>query len=200
MSPQSGSQWSVPVYSCAASVRATVRKVAFRDNGTGLAALKVTATERKTYSLSNIPLWGVENMNGTSLMDAQPLWGLLGPSNTSGAISSLAANMSTVRQEDLRLPGIVNAHSVLGGIDYIPSTPGQNLPGVDFHVQALQNAFTIARPGSVGYAGYADYSGMTGLALYTKWRNLSASAEGAAAIIKLVWTDIAAKSVVGTKG
>ncbi|GAB1316942.1 Peptidase A1 domain-containing protein [Madurella fahalii] len=200
LSPQPGSQWSVPVYSCAASVRATVRTVTFRYNGTGLADLKVTAAERKTYSPANIPLWAVENMNGTRLMDAQPLWGLLGPSNASAAVSSLAANLSTVRQEDLRLPGIVNAHSILEGNDYILSNRGQNLPGVDFHVQALHNAFAIARPGSVGYAGYADYSGMTGLALYTKWKELSVSAEGAAAIIKLVWTDIAANSVVGTKG
>lgn len=75
---------------------------------------------------------------------------------------------------------------------------------MDFYVQALQNAFTIANPGSLGYAGYAgyaDYSGLTaGLALYRKWQALSMNAVGAAQIVNLVWTDIAANSVVGTRG
>ncbi|KAG7287153.1 hypothetical protein NEMBOFW57_006658 [Staphylotrichum longicolle] len=202
LSPQPGSTWSIPVYSCAASVRATIRTVAFRYNGTGFAALKVTSARPKTYaSPSDVPLWAVEDMHSTILRDAQPLWGLLGSSNTTTAIPpALAANISTARQASLRLPGFLTADSIIGGNDWVSSKIGQNLPGVDFYVQALQNAFTIAAPGTVGYEGYTDYSGMTGLALYTKWKRLSASAEGAAEIIKLVWTDIAANSVVGTKG
>lgn len=140
-------------------------------------------------------------MHSAILRDAQPLWGLLGSSNTTTAVPpALAANISTTRQLSLRLPGFLTADSIVGGNDWVPSKIGQNLPGVDFYVQALQNAFTIAAPGTVGYEAYTDYSGMTGLALYTKWKRLSASAEGAAEIIKLVWTDIAANSVVGTKG
>ena len=136
-------------------------------------------------------------MHSTTISTAQPLWGILSP-NT----SPLPQNISTTQQPSLRLPGLITAAGILSrGNDYILPTAGQNLPAVDFYVQALQNAFTISSPGTVGYEGYADYSGLTaGLALYGKWQNLSASADGAAQILKLVWTDIAANSVVGTKG
>ncbi|SPQ25308.1 977e06de-1174-4cee-afc6-2ce7c3bfd637 [Thermothielavioides terrestris] len=200
-SPQPGSQWSIPVYSCAASVHATIRTVTFKYNGTGLAALNVTAATPKSYaSPSDIPLWAVEDMHTTTLASAQPLWGLLGPANAT-IPPALAKNLTTVQQPTLRLPGTLNPDLLLiNGPDYIPAKEGQNLPGVDFYAQALQNAFAITRPGAVGYEGYADYSGLTSLALYTKWRYLSATAAGAAQIINLVWTDIAANSVVGTRG
>ena len=189
-----------PHHSCAASVRARIRTVTFQYNGTGLEALRVTAANPKIYpSPSETPTWAVENMQSRPLSDAQPLWGVLGGSGTQ-VPASLAANMSIAQQESLRLPGVLTALSGFEGNDYLISRQGQNLPGVDFYVKALQNAFTIASPGSVGYEAYGDYSGMTGLALYSKWQNLSTSPGGAAAIINLVWTDIAANSVVGTKG
>lgn len=81
----------------------------------------------------------------------------------------------------------------------MPST-GQNLPGVDFYFQSLASALSINRPGGTGYQGYADYSGKTSGALYAKWQNLSTSADTAAKILDLVWTDVAANAVVGTKG
>jgi hypothetical protein len=140
-------------------------------------------------------------MHTTRLSEAQPLWGIL-PPNTAAIPPSLANNLTTTRLPSLRLPGILTSTTslLLTSNDYNPSRLGQYLPAVDFYGQALQNAFTIRRPGSVGYEGYADYSGMTGLALYKKWQALSKSAEGAAEIVKLVWTDIAANSVVGTRG
>lgn len=63
LSHQPGSQWSIPVYGCAASVRAAILTVTFQYNGTGFAALKVTSAQPKTYpSASSHPLWAVENM------------------------------------------------------------------------------------------------------------------------------------------
>jgi hypothetical protein len=38
------------------------------------------------------------------------------------------------------------------------------------------------------------------MALYAHWQNLSSDAESAASIVNLIWTDIAAATVVGTKG
>ncbi|KAK3902365.1 hypothetical protein C8A05DRAFT_33927, partial [Staphylotrichum tortipilum] len=195
LDPQPGSHWSVPVYSCAASVRATVRTVHFAHNGTGLAGLSVVSTDR----LATSPTWAVETIDPatTKLITAQPYWGL----SPAAVPRELVGNFSAVRQDSLNLPGLLLPTSILlTSNDYFPIKPGQNLPALDFYPQALQNAFSIARPGAPGYEGYADYSGMTALAMYSKWRGLSGDAAGAAQIVKLVWTDIAANSVVGTKG
>ncbi|EAQ87388.1 hypothetical protein CHGG_04007 [Chaetomium globosum CBS 148.51] len=198
LSPDPGSQWSLPAFSCAASVRATIRTVTFQHNGTGLAALHVLSAAPKTYpSPADHPHWAVENMGPTNLWNAQPLWGILPPSQSAPPPT---LNLTTVRQPTLRLPGIVTAESALSGGDYVSAKQGQNLPGVDFYVRALQNVFGIRRPGAVGYEGYADYSGQSSLALYRKWQGLSGSAEGVAEVVRLVWTDIAANAVVGTKG
>ncbi|KAL2171503.1 hypothetical protein VTG60DRAFT_2671 [Thermothelomyces hinnuleus] len=200
LSPQPLSNWSVPVYSCAASVRATIRTVTFRHNGTGLAGLRVTAAQPKTYaSPAEHPVWAVEAMPREYMIrDAQPLWGLLAES----APPALRNNLSTVRQPWLRLPGLVNSidSPLSNGLDYVANRPGENLPGVDFYALALQNAFGVARPGSGLYSLYGDYSGLTSLAMYSKWRNLTSSEAGAAHLLRLLWTDIAANSVVGTKG
>ena len=199
LSPEPGSQWSLPAYSCAGSVRATIRTVTFQHNGTagaGLADLQVLSAVPKTYpSPADHPTWAVEDMKSTTLWNAQPLWGILPHSQSAPPL-----NLSTVRQPTLRLPGIVTAESAITGGDYVSAKAGQNLPGVDFYVRALQNVFGIRRPGAAGYEGYADYSGRTSLALYRKWQELSGSAEGAAEMLGLVWTDIAANAVVGTKG
>ncbi len=171
----------------------------FQYNGTGFSSLSITSAVPKTYnSTTPPPTWAVETLpSPLTISDTQPLWGLF-PSN-----SSLPnTNISTLPAASLRLPGLVSSLTAVSrSLDYVPSIAGQNIPGVDFYVQALQNAFTIASPGTVGYEGYADYSGLTsGLALYGKWQGLSKTPEGAAQILRLVWTDVAANSVVGTKG
>jgi hypothetical protein len=77
----------------------------------------------------------------------------------------------------------------------------QNLPGVDFYRQSLYEALTVVPLGKTGYQGQLpDYSGQTSLALYAKWQNMTLSANGTAGIINLIWTDLAANIVVGTKG
>ena len=205
LSPQPGSAWTIPLYSCAASIRATIRTVTFQHNGTGLAALKVTSATPKTYpSPDETPLWGVEDTHTYSLGAAPPLWGILGTGASAADIIPAALsthrNLTTILSPSLNLPGVLTQDSSITGTDFSPIKTGQNLPGVDFYTSALQNTFTIRRPGSLGYEGYGDYSGRTGLALYKKWQRLSENAEGAAEIVKLVWTDIAANSVVGTKG
>ncbi|KAK4140255.1 uncharacterized protein C8A04DRAFT_15115 [Dichotomopilus funicola] len=219
VSPQPGSAWTLPVYSCAASVRATIRTVTFRYNGTGLAALNATSAPAKSYpSLADQPLWAVESIPfPAKISNVQPLWGILGlgaNTTTSTAVPpSLAANLTAYRGPFLNLPGILTSTlSPLHSYDYVDPVAGQNLPGVDFYVQALINAFNIIRPGSAGYAQYADYSGLTSLALVTKWRALLGAGGGnsgrvedggaatAGKVLQLVWTDIAANAVVGTKG
>ncbi|PVH69081.1 hypothetical protein DL98DRAFT_182905 [Cadophora sp. DSE1049] len=195
-----GSPWSIPIYSCASTVKATIRTVTFQYNGTGIEALKVNTTTPKTYQdRKNLPLWGVEDLQSLTFGYAQPLWGVLGTSNST-TIPTAPYNISTVSQESLYLPGFLDQYSMLlNGPQPVPIT-GQNLPGVEFYYQALASALSISKPGNTGYQGFADYSGKTSLALYAKWQNLSSSADSASRILDLVWTDLAANAVVGTKG
>ena len=196
--PDPGSQWEVPVYSCASSISATIRDVSFVYNGTSFGALKATSAKPKQYpNPSDLPLWAVEDMHDMTILQAQPLWGVIGPANST-VRESLKANISTISQESLRLPGIMNEYSFFNTLgDPVSSKIGENLPGTSFYAQALLNAFNIGRPSAVSYG---DYSGQTQLALYALWQNLSSTATDASSIVNLVWTDIAANSVVGTKG
>lgn len=159
----------------------------------------MSAEPKKYADASEYPLWAVENMHGLEILNAQPLWGIVGPSNAT-VPEALRTNVSTVALESLRLPGIMNDYS------YLLSEPdprammgiqGQNLPGVDFYAQALRNAFNTRRGTELSFG---DYSGQTQLALYALWQNYSSKATDASNIVNLIWTDISANAVVGTKG
>lgn len=127
----------------------------------------------------------------------QPLWGIVGPACAT-VDQSIRNNVTTMSQESLRLPGLINDDTLLlTGQSFTPNDAGQNLPGVNFYSQALRSAFSISMPSRMSYG---DYSGQTQFALYAKWQNLSADAGSASDIINLIWTDIAANAVVGTKG
>lgn len=80
------------------------------------------------------------------------------------------------------------------GISNSPSY--QNFPGTDVPSRALITAYDIDGRLSTGVA---DYSGKTNIAMYVKWQEYSRSVSTTAKIINLVWTDIAANSLVGTK-
>lgn len=135
-----------------------------------------------------------------AIKDIQPLWGIIGTGNAS-VPDDLKSNVSTLTHESLFLPGMSNVYSLTeNSFSQSATKIGQYLPGINFYTQAVFNAYNIARPGRTGYSGFGDYSGRTSLALYKKWMELSTSASSAANIINLVWTDVAANTVVGTKG
>ncbi|KAK6535729.1 hypothetical protein TWF694_002178 [Orbilia ellipsospora] len=178
-----GSLWTIPLYSCISVTKATIKTVSFLFNGSDdLSALTVTDLADKVYLNDELkPLWGVENTELT-LNGVSPLWGLIAPD------MEKKLNISTVRKESLYLPGYVQ------GIG--PSANGyQNLPGVDFPPDALAAAYDIG----FSALGVEDYSGLTNLRLYSMWQNLSQNPTSAADILNLVWTDVAANSVLGTK-
>ncbi|OAP60410.1 hypothetical protein AYL99_05412 [Fonsecaea erecta] len=181
-----GSKWTVPLYSCISTSKARIKTVYFRFNGSDdLSGLTVTNISDKVYpNESSKPLWGVEKTDMV-LADVNILWGLLsGPDQ--GNVS-----VTTLRKEFLYLPGYAS-----GGAG-APFTVGyQNLPGVDFHIGALGVLYNIAP--STGNT-LTDYTGKTSLAMYRLWQDLSRTPETAARILNLVWTDVAANSVVGTR-
>ena len=194
-----GSSWSAPVYSCAASVKANIREVTFKYNGTGLDALTVVgATPKKYPSDASLPVWGVEDMKTIELQTASPGWGVLGMANATN--DEHPYNITTVTKESLYLPGYYDQYSdMLNGRLPAPNT-AYNFPASDFYPQALASAAIVQRSNSRGFQGFQDYSGQTSVALFAKWQGLSSSSGGAAKIINLIWTDIAANAVVGTKG
>lgn len=127
------------------------------------------------------PLWGVENA-GERFKNAKPLWGLVNPDHESDV------NLFTLRKESLWLPGFNSrARGVL-------NRGYQNLPGVDFYSDVLTDMYNM---GSLLKG--TDYSGKSNLAMYRLWQDLSRTPTSAARILNLIWTDIAANAVVGTK-
>ncbi|KFX91614.1 hypothetical protein O988_07668 [Pseudogymnoascus sp. VKM F-3808] len=201
------SSWSTPIYSCATTVKATVRTVSFQYNGTTLSSLSVNETRPKSYPEPvDLPLWGVEDLKAPMTMEGtSPMWGILGQANST--LPSTRYNISTLAKESLYLPGYLD-WGLTNGIYATPTTGGKNLPGTDFYAQALQNALSIVKPGriskadkpDIGWNGAADYSGLNSFALFVKWQKLSRTPADAAKIINLVWTDVSANTVVGTKG
>ncbi|KAF4221541.1 hypothetical protein CNMCM5878_008789 [Aspergillus fumigatiaffinis] len=179
-----GSYWSIPLYSCTTGIKASIKTVSFKFNGTDdLSGLKVTNITPKAYhNDSSKPLWGVEN-TGLNLRDAFPLWGLVLPETAS------QLNLSTLRQEHLWLPG----SGELGTFSTLPN--GDNLPGMGFYKDVLAGTYDV--PGGVHSF---DYSGATNYALLKRWGQLSRTAGGTAQILNLVWTDLAANYVLGTRG
>jgi hypothetical protein len=180
-----GSQWTLPMYTCATGVKASVKEVSFRYNGTdGLKSLAPFSIQEQTNP-SNPVTWGVEN-TAMMLADGSPLWGLV------SASTQTSPELSVVQSPYLYLPGDVS-------IATLPTAGTlQNLPGVEFYSDALNTIFQLDSLGSL-WIGLADYTGKTNLGIYAKWQNLSRTAGGAANILNLIWTDIAANAVVGTK-
>jgi hypothetical protein len=168
------------MYSCMSTAKATIKTVSFRFNGTedDLAGLEVVSLKDKTYpNDESKPLWGVENTS-MYLKDGGPLWGLISKD------MEKVLNITTVRKESLYLPG---SDPILGT---------ENNPGADFAATALGMAYGRVTDS----AGAVDYSGKANLAMYKKWQELSKTPETSAKILNLIWTDIAANMVVGTKG
>jgi len=170
------------MYSCISSVKASIKTVSFRFNGSDdLSGLIITSIAPKSYpNNASKPLWGIENSD-IPLRDARPLWGLVAPESAS------RLKLDTLRRESLYLPGYADGSGTIGF---------QNMPGTDFPLLALADSFSI---GSYSL-NRVDYSGASNLAMYRIWQELSRNASDAGKILNLIWTDIATNLVLGTKG
>lgn len=180
-----GTDWTVPLFSCASAAKATIKTVDFQYNGTdGFDSLKVLGVRAKTYeSEDQKPLWGIERTE-MNLQHGSPLWGLV------SARYQGNKDISVIRNEELWLPGYQ-------GMAESP-TRYDNTPGANFHTDALTVVYNIS-PSTIKSTIF-DYSGLSHLAMYAKWQELSREASTASNILNLVWADVAANSVVGTRG
>ncbi|KAJ6789036.1 hypothetical protein PWT90_07835 [Aphanocladium album] len=180
-----GSRWSQKLYACASNVKATIKAVAFsynRTDGHFETLIARTVDDKQYYDNNSVPVWGVEDTgNRYAVGEIGLVWGLVSP-QYEGKV-----NVSTVRQPSLYLP----AHgSMISALMYT----SQNLPGSDFSSGALARVYC-----PLDCEGW-DYSGVQNLDMWVRWQNLTASAEKASLIPNLIFTDIAASAVTGSRG
>ena len=178
-----------PIYSCASTTKATIKTVRFRYNSTrnereSMNGLEVLNIIDKVYTSDNDrPLWGVEDIN-MSVFLVNPLWGIIDPSRKD------SVTLSSVRAEGLYLPA---GRSLLGwgGYNMPDFTPAITGPGKAWRfVYESKRSYEERLP---------DYSGYASAMLSKKWDNLSHTAEGAAQILNLIFTDYAANMLTGTR-
>ncbi|KAG0637146.1 hypothetical protein HOY80DRAFT_1085610 [Tuber brumale] len=172
-----GSNWSRPIYTCATAIKASVKVVTFSMNGTHiLENLRVDKVVPKNYSsVSVMPVWAIEN-SGMDMNDSYPFWGIVDQKYKD------APQLWTIQREHLWLPSVYRT-AALARIQPSDSLSLLTVPG-----QALGMIRTND-----------DYSGKRNFALLSKWRKLSETQNSVALIPNLIWTDIVANNLVGTK-
>lgn len=177
-------------------------------NGTSsLNDLSIVDVQSKNYTNSSLPLWGIEIAGGNyTIADINLFWGVVDDSliNISVIQTSRAAEIylpATTHSitygqiYDSFASGIAfsaawnsvyeNAAAVRGtAIDFIPRCTSLQLRQMSTFANTLHPR---------------SYSGETNYGLTLKYRNLSRTPAGAANIMNLIWTDLAAFFAVGTK-
>ena len=163
--------------------------------------------QSKNYTNSSLPLWGIEIADGNyTIEDINLFWGFVDDSLIN--VSAIQTN----RAAEIYLPA--TTHSTTFGLIYdsfasgIAFTAAWNSvyehaaavrgTAIDFiprcaslHLRQLSTFANTLHPRS--------YSGETNYGLTLKYRNLSRTPAGAANIMNLIWTDLAAFFAVGTK-
>lgn len=176
---ETGSTWRHPIYTCASTIQASLKRVSFLVNGTAdLKNLQVVSVDDILYPANESkPLWAVEK-TGMQISEVEPIWGLV-DERYEGHES-----LWTLRGSRLLLPA--------GAAWGIGSATSDSLAGAGFPLNALMAAYT-------GLAAHYDYTGKGSYAIATRWKELSGSLETVAAIPGLIWTDIMANMVMGSR-
>ncbi|PFH56544.1 hypothetical protein XA68_16344 [Ophiocordyceps unilateralis] len=185
-------------YACASAVKAVIKSVGFTYNGTTphLEGLQVTDIRDKQYEDGeSMPLWGVEDTRDAhGKGPLSPLWGIISPEYADGP------NLTTYRQPSLYLSGPMTG----SGVQVDAFGEFGNLAGIHFAGQMMRSAYCTDDSrnewNQTACPRIFDYHGRTSMALQEKWVKLTASAETASTIPNLIFTDLAANAVTGTKG
>ena len=194
-----GSEWSIPLYSCATASRATIKTVEFLvTGGGGLPSLQVKSIAPKEYkSEDDHPIWGMED-SGMRITEIPTIWGLVSEKYAK------YPNVSTIKQPSFYIPGYAGDGAFATGSGVFfgpPDTLSQNLPGHDFPVMVSNTIYqSDSISGIMSDSWPVDMVGRGTLGLYARWSDLSRNASSVGTIIDLIWTDLAASGVVGTKG
>ncbi|KAK4461311.1 hypothetical protein QBC42DRAFT_330110 [Cladorrhinum samala] len=194
---EKGSKWSSPLYTCASSLRATIKTVHFSVNGTGIAGLNVLRVAPKTYAAdgSDAPLWGLEDW-GLRLDQFSPIWGLVSPE------MAKKPNVTSVRKPHFNLIG-TSIEAGLPSLLNLEDTQSDNLAGASFAQTVMNTVFkVVAEASDADTWGVwpTDLKGLGNLSMFRRWQALSQDSALVPQIINLMWTNIAASAVVGTRG
>lgn len=174
------------MYSCIGVTKVNIKTVSFRFNHTDdLSELEVRDIKPKQYATEESkPLWAAEK-SGLAIADAKALWGLV-----SSEQASKTSNISTIRKKSLYLPG-----SMLSSVRQYSNI--DNLHALDFAAGALNDALDISNVATI--SSFINYTGLTNFAVVQRWKVLSNFASGVATIFSLIWTNLVANGIVGTK-
>lgn len=171
------------IFVCATAVRAGIKTVDFRYNGTGvqLSNLKVERVSDKAYpDEKSKPLWAVET-SFPFRMSFDPLWGIVSDRHET------ADGIHTMRSEKLWLPETVSQRVLFGARAGSGSTAAASGP--------VMNVYGI-------YHQSFDLNSLTGAYSYPiaeRYRRLSTNGTTASQIPSLMLTDALASLLVGTK-
>jgi hypothetical protein len=177
------------LYVCASSIRASIKDVEFRYNGTegrfeNLAVLNIT--DKAYPDPQSEPLWAAEHTYNKS-MKFDPLWGIV-----DNRYEAMGYNdgFYTLRAKKLWLPTspfLVTNFGEREGYDSLAAASG-------FH-RRLGNLYGD----SLSSLDSPDYTGQYDFTLLERFQRLSSTADGAAQIPSLILTDGLAAGLVGTK-
>jgi hypothetical protein len=179
------STYSKNLYVCASSVRASIKSVDFRYNGTGgrLSNLEATEIRDKVYpDEESKPLWAVES-SWPKIMRFDPLWGMV------DRRFEEFGGFNTLRAENLWLPASPFLTYNFG------ETEGYDaLAGASGFARRLGNLYGgLSEPVNTDYSGRYEYT------LLERWHRLSHNEDMASQIPSLIMTDGLAAGLVGTK-
>ncbi|KAK5654917.1 hypothetical protein OQA88_6673 [Cercophora sp. LCS_1] len=184
------SKWSTPLHACASALRATIKTVVFSINGTTLDDLVVQSITPKTYaSPEDAPLWGMEDFP-FPLGNHFPVWGLIAPEYAS------RDNVASIRKPDFYLPGY-SADGLFTPMIRSGVAESQNLAGASFAQTTMNAVLKVVAKGEGEWP--FDMRGAASMAIFRRWQELSKDAARAGEIVDLLWTDLAASAVVGTR-
>lgn len=180
------SRYSKNLYVCASSLRASVKPVDFRYNGTGgrLSNLEATEIRHKVYpDEMSKPLWAVES-SWPKTMRFDPLWGMV------DRRFEEFGGFNTMRTEKLWLPA-----SPFLTMNFGETEGFDALAGASGFSKRLGNLYDAG----LGELSTPDYSGEYEYTLLERWHRLSHNQDKISQIPSLIMTDGLAAGLVGTK-
>lgn len=185
-----GTNWTQPIFSCAAAVKASVKAVVFQVNGTAqVSNLVVQSVEDPSYnSTDSMPIWAMEMPSPPrNISQLSPFWGPVLASNRDNP------DIKTLQRHNFYLPA--GASAVFGSLSSLDALAGAEAPFGVFGPLFTPGGSLFSSSSST----MADYSGATSWPLFMKWNALGRSADTAGKIVDYIWTDLMANAVVSSK-
>jgi len=160
--------------------------VSFLANGTAsLSNLIVTKLKPRTYaSNATTPLWAVED-TGMNISDISPFWSIVDDKYEHWP------GLRTKRRNRLYLPAGASTDGLLD--------PPSAHAGAAAPQAVLATTYSAVTMGISSVVSVLDYSGSKNYPLFLKWQKLSESPETSSTIPNLIWTDMMANYVMGTR-